>query len=589
MYRTHTCGELNESMEGEKVILSGWVHKQRDLGGLIFIDLRDRYGITQIKVDPENIDAHKIAESLKYEYVIKINGPVMVRPEEMKNKEISTGAVEVVADAIEILSEANPLPFEIFETSKEEVKEDLRLKYRFLDLRRQKMQENIMFRDKMVQFIRDYMHRMGYIHIDTPILTASSPEGARDFLVPSRLYPGKFYALPQAPQQFKQLLMVAGFDKYFQIAPCMRDEDPRADRVPGEFYQLDVEASFLTSQQFQAEMELLFVELTEKLTDKKVKETPFPKIPYLEAMDKYGSDRPDLRFELTIQDVTDWGNGSDFNVFKDAKTIKMLMVPGGESFSRKDIDEELANEAKKMGAKGLAWMKFSNNLFDQGISKFFTDDQKKKLASELEISQDCLLLFVADSWKTACEALGKVRLKIASKLDLIDPNQIAWAWIVDFPMYEKDEETGKIDFMHNPFSMPKGGMEALNSQDPLNIKADQYDIIANGYELSSGAVRNYDKEVMYKAFEIVGHDKDTVDEKFGAMIKSFQYGAPPTCGFAPGIERLNMVLLGIDNIREVVAFPKNSQAQDLMMGAPAEVTEEQLKELHLKITDRDKK
>lgn len=587
MYRTHTCGELNKSLDGQEVVLSGWVHKSRDLGGLIFIDLRDRYGITQVTVDPENKEAHEVAEGLHYEYVIKVTGKVVARPDDMVNKELSTGEIEVCADKIEILSKAEPLPFEIFETSKEEVKEDLRLTYRFLDLRREPMQKNIMFRDRMVTHIRDYMHKKGYIHIDTPILTSSSPEGARDFLVPSRLHPGKFYALPQAPQQYKQLLMVAGFDKYFQIAPCMRDEDPRADRVPGEFYQLDVESSFLTSKEFQEEMEPLFFELTEDLAGKKAMSKPFVRIPYLDAMNKYGSDRPELRYELELQDVTSWGKETDFNVFKQADTVKVLVVPGGEGFSRKEIDDELAGEAKKLGAKGLAWMKFVDGTLDQGVAKFFNETNKEGLIKLLELKGNCVLLFVADKWKVAVESLGRVRNYVARKMDLIDENLIAWAWIVDFPMFEEDPETGKIDFGHNPFSMPIGGMKALMEQNPLDVRADQYDIIANGYELSSGAVRNYDKEIMYKAFEIAGYDQSVVNKKFGAMINSFKYGAPPTCGFAPGIERLIMVLLGIDNIREVVPFPKNSQAQDLMMGAPGEVDPQQLKELGIRMEKKE--
>ncbi|MFA4931062.1 MAG: aspartate--tRNA ligase [Patescibacteria group bacterium] len=587
MYRTHTCGELNKTNANEEVTLSGWVHKSRDLGGLIFIDLRDRYGITQVTVDPENKEAHEVAEGLHYEYVVKVTGKVVVRPEKMVNKELATGEIELCADKMEILSKAEPLPFEIFETSKEGVKEDLRLTYRFLDLRREPMQKNIMFRDQMVTHIRQYMHDKGYIHIDTPILTSSSPEGARDFLVPSRLHPGKFYALPQAPQQYKQLLMVAGFDKYFQIAPCMRDEDPRADRVPGEFYQLDVESSFLSSQEFQAEMEPLFFELTEDLAGKKAMSKPFVRIPYLDAMNKYGSDRPDLRYELELSDVTEWGNGTDFNVFKTAETIKVIVVPGGDKFSRKEIDEELAGQAKKLGAKGLAWMKYVDGVLDQGVSKFFNETDKEGLIKLLALKDNCVLLFVADKWKVAVESLGRVRQYVAAKLDLIDENLIAWAWIVDFPMYEKDEETGEIKFCHNPFSMPIGGLQALQEKDPLDVKADQYDIIANGYELSSGAVRNYDKEIMYKAFSIVGHDKKEVDQKFGAMINSFKFGAPPTCGFAPGIERLMMVLLGIDNIREVVPFPKNSQAQDLMMGAPGEVDPAQLAELGIRVEKKE--
>ncbi len=585
MFRTHTCGELRKENEGEKIILSGWVNKIRDLGGLIFIDLRDRYGITQITINPEEKELIKIGEGIHNEYVIKIEGVVNLRDEKNINKDIETGEIEILASSVEILSEAKPQPFEIFETDKEEAKEELRLKYRFLDLRRKRLQDNMIFRNNMIQYIHKYMQDRDYLHMETPLLTSSSPEGARDFLVPSRLHPGKFYALPQAPQQFKQLLMVAGFDKYYQIAPCMRDEDPRADRSPGEFYQLDIECSFKTSEEFFDEMEPLFKELTENLTDKKVKFDKMPRIPFKDAMNKYGSDRPDLRFELELQDVSEWGNKSDFNVFKDADYVKALPVVGAEEYSRKDIDE-LESHAKKLGAKGLAWMKYVDGKYDGGITKFFKEEELDELSKILNLESNCLLLFVADGWKTACESLGRVRHILGQKMNLIDENEVAWAWIVDFPMFEKDEETGKIDFAHNPFSLPQGGLDSLNTLDPLDVKADQYDIIANGYELSSGAVRNYNKEIMLKAFEIVGYDEKYVEEKFGGMIKAFEFGAPPTCGFAPGIERLAMVLLGEENIREVMAFPKNSKAQDLMMDAPSEITPEQLEELGLKIVKK---
>jgi aspartyl-tRNA synthetase len=585
MFRTHTCGELKKLNEGEKVILSGWVNKKRDLGGLIFIDLRDRYGLTQITINPENTEVIKIGENLHYEYVIKVTGTVKVRDEKNFNKEMATGEIEVIADAMEILSTAEPQPFEIFATDKEEAKEELRLKYRYLDLRRKKLQDNIKFRNDMVQYIHKYMQGRDFLHIDTPILTSSSPEGARDFLVPSRLHPGKFYALPQAPQQFKQLLMVAGFDKYYQIAVCMRDEDPRADRSPGEFYQLDIETSFKTSEEFFAEMEPLFIELTENLTDKKVKDQKLPRIPFKEAMEKYGSDRPDLRFDLLIEDISEWAKKTGFNVFAKADFCRVLKVDAGVNFSRKEIDE-LETEAKKMGAKGLAWTKYSENKFDGGVAKFFNETELAELKEKLNIEKECLLLFIADDWKISCDALGRVRQVLGKKLNLIDENVIAWAWIVDFPMFEKDPATGKIDFAHNPFSLPQGGIEALNTMDPLDIKADQYDIVANGFELSSGAVRNYDKETMIKAFEIVGYDKEYVEKKFGGMLSAFAFGAPPTCGFAPGIERLCMVLLGEENIRNVIAFPKNNQAEDLMMNAPAEVSPEQLAELGLQVAKK---
>lgn len=587
MFRTHTCGELTGKNEGEKVVLSGWVHKKRDLGGLIFIDLRDRYGISQIVVNPDNKSAIKIAESLGYEYVVKISGVVKLRDEKNKNKDLATGEIEVVADELEILNTAKPQPFEIFATGKEEPKEELRLKYRYLDLRREKMKNILLFRHKMINHIRGYMNERDYIHVETPILTSSSPEGARDYLVPSRLHPGKFYALPQAPQQFKQLLMVGGLDKYYQIATCLRDEDPRADRQR-EFLQLDVECSFKTSEEFHAEIEPLFVELTEQIAAKKVWKKPFPRISYHDALDKYGSDKPDLRFEMEIVEATDWGHATDFKVFNTAESIKLLIVDGGEKFSRKEIDEELAKEAKSMGAKGLAWMKLVDSKFDGGISKFINEEKQNELIKKFELKKNCLLLFVADKWKVAVQSLGRVRQHLGVKLNLIDPDLMAWAWIVDFPMYEKDEETGKIDFCHNPFSMPIGGLESLDNLDPLEIKADQYDLVANGYEMASGAVRNFNPEVMYKAFEIVGYDKEVVNQKFGGMIEAFSFGAPPHCGFAPGIERMVMILNNLDDLKDVVPFPKNNAGEDLMMNAPSEVNPEQLKELGIEVVKKGK-
>lgn len=586
--------------------LSGWVHKRRDFGGLIFVDLRDRYGMTQVVFHPDKLKDFSIAESLKYEWVITVEGKVEKRDKKTINKELATGEIEVHATSVSVISKAKPLPFEIFDARKEEEEEELRLKYRFLELRRERLRENILFRAKMVRHIRDYMEARGFVDIATPILTVSSPEGARDFLVPSRLHPGKFYALPQAPQQYKQLLMVAGFDRYYQIAPCMRDEDPRADRAPGEFYQLDVETSFLTRDEFFEEMEPLFIELTEKLADKKVLQKPFPRIPFKDCMEIYGSDRPDLRYELTLTDVSEWAKKTSFNVFSKAKYVRALVVPGGAGFTRKEIDEEFTDAAVRAHAKGLAWMKYASGKWDGGIAKFFTEENFKKLAEMLtphptpplgrggrvsppakgEVGgglESSIIFFIADDWRTSCLALGAVRDLVAQKLNLADPNVIAWAWIVDFPMYELNPETGKVDFGHNPFSMPQGGMEALTKHDPLDILAYQYDIIANGLELSSGAVRNMDPEIMYKAFEIAGYSKADVDTKFGHMINAFEFGAPPHCGFAPGIDRLVMLLLGEKNIRSVIPFPKNQKAEEPMMGSPSEVDEKQLKELHIKV------
>ncbi len=583
-FRTHTCSELNKTHKGEEVTLSGWVHKRRDFGGLLFVDLRDRYGMTQVVFNLEHMADVSEAESLKYEYIIKVTGTVVVRDAKTVNKDMATGEIEVQASGIEILSTAKTMPFEIFETNKGEEDEELRLTYRFLELRRERLKNNIIFRNKMEQHIHGYMQSRDFLHIATPILTVSSPEGARDFLVPSRIHPGKFYALPQAPQQYKQLLMVAGLDRYYQIAACMRDEDPRADRSPGEFYQLDTEVSFMSRDEFFELMEPLFVELTEDVAGKQVQNNPFPRIPFKEAMEVYGGDRPDLRFDLKLVDVSEWGNESDFKVFAKAPFVRALKIDGGHEWSRKIIEEEFEDAAKRAHAKGLAWMKYVDGKFEGGISKFFTEDQLQQLQQLLQLEQNAIVFFVADEWEVSCKALGAVREYTGKKLELADPNVIAWAWIVDFPFYEKNEETGKIDFGHNPFSMPQGGLDALNSEDPLSILADQYDIIANGLELSSGAVRNKDPEVMYKAFEVAGYSKEKVQEKFGHMIDAFEYGAPPHCGFAPGIERLVMVLTGEPSIRSVIPFPKNQKAEEPMMGSPATVDEAQLKELGISIT-----
>jgi aspartyl-tRNA synthetase len=585
MFRSHTCGELRTEHVGSEVTLSGWVHKRRNLGGLVFVDLRDRYGLTQVIFDPDTVDDFAIADSLKYEYIIKVTGRVVARDENNTNAELATGTIELRASSVEVLSEAKTMPFEIFETNKGEEDEELRLKYRFLELRRARLKDNILFRNKMIQHIHKYMQDRDFLDIATPILTVSSPEGARDFLVPSRLHPGKFYALPQAPQQYKQLLMVAGFDRYYQIAPCMRDEDPRADRSPGEFYQLDTETSFMTSQEFHELMEPLFIELTEDVAGKTVKEKPFPRIPYAEAMEKYGSDRPDLRFDLAMVTVSDWASGTDFKVFNSADTVRALAIPGGHELSRKEIDGAFTQAAKNNGAGGLAWMKYVDGSFDGGVTKFFTEQQLEELQSLVELKEDGIIFFGADTREVSAKALGAVRELAGKHFELADPNEIAWAWIVDFPMYEWDENNQRIDFGHNPFSMPQGGMEALENQDPLTILADQYDIIANGLELSSGAVRNKDPRIMYKAFELAGYTKEQVDAEFGHMIDAFEYGAPPHCGFAPGIERLVMLLRGEKNIRSVVPFPKNQKAEEPMMGSPATVDAAQLAELGLEITD----
>ncbi len=588
-YRTHTCGQLRVADQGHEVILSGWVHKRRNFGGLIFVDLRDRYGITQVVFNPEQVADFSVAESLKYEYIIKVTGTVVTRDEKTVNAHLGTGEIEIHATGVEILSMAKPMPFEIFETDKGIEDEELRLRYRYLELRREKLRDNILFRTKMIRHIRNYMEQKGFVDITTPILTVSSPEGARDFLVPSRIHPGKFYALPQAPQQYKQLLMVAGFDKYYQIAPCMRDEDPRADRAPGEFYQLDCETSFLTQEEFFQLMEPLFYELTEQVAGKTVQEKPLPRIPYKYAMETYGSDRPDLRYDLNIVDVSTWGGDTDFKVFNAVKYVRALVVPGGSTFTRKEIDEEFSDAAMRAHAKGLAWMKFLDGKFDGTITKFFSEEQLQKLEALLSPPEGSIIFFAADDdWHVSCEPLGAVRSLVAKKQELADPHVIAWAWIVDFPMYEWDEQREKIDFGHNPFSMPQGGMEALNTTEPLDILAQQYDIIANGLELSSGAVRNKDPEIMYRAFEIAGYTKEDVDAKFGHMIDAFEYGAPPHCGFAPGIDRMVMLLLGEENIRTVIPFPMNQKAEEVMMGSPSTVDDAQLEELGLKLDVQNK-
>ncbi|HYE60091.1 MAG TPA: aspartate--tRNA ligase [Candidatus Kapabacteria bacterium] len=585
-YRTHTCGELRGGDQGKTVKIAGWVHKRRDLGGLIFVDLRDRYGMTQVIFNPDEMTNFHLAETLKYEFVISVEGVVKQREAKNVNADMATGEIELVAKELVILGKAKALPFEIFDSGKGEEDEELRLKYRFLELRRERLKENIIFRAKMVAYIRRFMEERGFIDIATPILTVSSPEGARDFLVPSRLHPGKFYALPQAPQQYKQLLMVAGFDRYYQIAPCMRDEDPRADRSPGEFYQLDCETSFLHPDEFFALMEPLFIELTEKVAGKKVKQIPFPRIPFRDVMETYGSDRPDLRYDLKIQNVSDWAKGTRFKVFQEAEFVRALVVPGGASFTRKEIDEEFTDKAKRAHAKGLAWIKYTEGAFDGTIKKFFTDEELTALQNKIGVEEGSIIFFVADSWEVSCKALGAVRDWAAKKQNLGDPNEIAWAWVVDFPMYEWNEDLGKIDFVHNPFSMPQGGLEALNTKDPKEILAYQYDIIANGLELSSGSVRNKDPEIMYRAFEIAGYTKEDVHKKFGHMVDAFEYGAPPHCGFAPGIERLVMLLRNEPNIRAVVPFPKNQKAEEPMMGSPSEVDEKQLKELGIAVSKK---
>ncbi len=585
MLRTHTCGDLRPSHAGTDVTLCGWVHRRRDHGGLIFIDLRDHFGITQVVIHPDSA-AFLAASAIRSEWVLKIDGTVGKRIAGAERKDNPTGEVEVLTKTIEVLSESKTPPFEI--DVDKDVNEELRLQYRFLDLRRPKLQEMMMKRDQLITHIREYMHKKQFTEVQTPILANSSPEGARDYLVPSRLHKGMFYALPQAPQQFKQLLMVAGLDRYFQIAPCFRDEDPRADRHPGEFYQLDLEMSFVTQEDVFQVAEPLMIELTHTFSDKKVVWDPFPRITWKDSMNRYGTDKPDLRYELEIKNVSDLVKGCGFKVFADAVANKgvvhALRVSGAATFTRKDIDD-LTEIAKIYGAKGLAYLTWKDGQIAAPILKFLGDDLAKKIMEAVGAKDGDIVFFGADKWLTACKALGQVRAECAKRLGMIDPKKAAWAWIVDFPMYEWNEEEKKIDFSHNPFSMPQGGMEALMTKDPVDILAYQYDFVCNGFELTSGAIRNHRPDIMYKAFEIAGYTKEDVDKKFGGMIRAFQYGAPPHGGCAPGIDRLMMVLWECPSIRDIYAFPKNGKAQDAMMGAPSFVTEKQLKELSIKVVN----
>ena len=598
MLRTHTCGELTKKDKGKDVALCGWVHRHRNHGGLIFIDLRDRYGLTQINFDPERNKAiWQEVYKLRGEWVIRVKGRVKERPKDMINKKLATGEIEVEAEGLEILSQSKTPPFEIDEAKAKGANEALRLEYRFLDLRRPKLQEIIKTRDEIIRYIREYFHKRDFIEIQTPILANSSPEGARDYLVPSRLYPGKFYALPQAPQQFKQLLMVAGVDKYFQIAPCFRDEDTRADRHPGDFYQIDLEMSFVEQEDIWQMVEPLMIELSEKFGQKKILAKPFPRFTYKEAIGKYGSDKPDLRFTLEITQITDMVKGCGFGVFAEAVkrggTVQALKVEGGAKFTRKEIDE-LTEVAKDKGAKGLAYLIVEGGEGKEGkegkmgmkspIVKFLGEELAKKIVKKAGAKAGDIIFFSADSWRPACQALGAVRSECGTKLGLKDNKKVAWVWIYDFPMYDYSElEEGKIDFSHNPFSMPQGGLKALETKKPLEILAYQYDLVCNGYEISSGAIRNHDPEIMYKAFALAGYTKKEVDKKFGHMIRAFAYGAPPHGGFAPGLDRLLMILLDCESIRDIYAFPKDGSARDVMMDSPSEVSEKQLKELGIKI------
>ena len=583
MYRTHNLGELRITNVGETVELSGWVQKIRNLGGMIFIDLRDQFGITQIVINDEKLQEQ--AKEFTTESCINISGKVVERSS--KNPKMATGEIEVVAERAEILGKCkNVLPFEI--NTDQEIREDLRLEYRFLDLRNKRLHDIILLRSKVLKALRDRMDELGFAEIQTPILANSSPEGARDFLVPSRLHPGEFYALPQAPQQFKQLLMVGGFDKYFQIAPCFRDEDPRADRAPGEFYQLDFEMSFATQEDVFNVIEDVVPYTFKKFTDWKVDEGPFIRIPYKEAMEKYGIDKPDLRNPLIIQDVTQVFAESEFNAFKD-KTIKAIVVPNGAEQGRKFFDKmtEFAT-SDEVGAKGLAWTKFEKDgTVSGGIAKFITEKIKEELISKYNVKLGDSIFFVADELHLAQKIAGLVRIELGKRLDLIEKGVYKFCFIVDFPMYELSDE-GKIDFCHNPFSMPQGGLEALNTMNPLDILAYQYDLVCNGYEMASGAVRNHNPEIMVKAFEIAGYEEEEIKNRFGALYNAFQYGTPPHAGAAPGVDRMIMLIADSTNIREVIAFPKNKKARDLLMRAPSVVTKQQLDDVHIEVKNEEK-
>lgn len=582
-FRTQTCGGLRKSDVGQKAKLAGWIHSVRDHGGVIFIDLRDHYGKTQIVVNPK-MDFYQELEKWRVETVVSFTGTVVARTPETVNPKLATGEIELVAEEMEVLGETDQIPFQV--AKDEQAPEALRLEYRFLDLRRDELHNNIVLRSKVIQTIREKMWEMGFNEYQTPILTSSSPEGARDYLVPSRVHPGQFYALPQSPQQFKQLLMVAGFDKYFQVAPCFRDEDARADRSPGEFYQLDIEMSFATQEDVFKVCEDLLMAVFNKYSTKKVTQAPFPRIPFREAMEKYGSDKPDLRNPLFMIDLSEFFRNAGFKAFAstvaNGGVVKGMRVPGVVGVQPRTFYDKLEAFAKENGAKGLGYIMWTKEGEIKGpIAKFLKPEELVELAKIAEIENGDALFFMCDTRAKANELGGKVRAKFAERLNLIDPDVFNFCWIVDFPFFEKDEETGAIIFSHNPFSMPQGGMDALLNKQPLDILAYQYDIVCNGIELSSGAVRNHMPELMYKAFEMTGYSREVVDSKFGGMIKAFKLGAPPHAGVAPGIDRMVMLLTDSPNIREVIAFPFNQQAQDLMMNAPSEVDMKQLRELRI--------
>ena len=591
-YRSHTCGELNLSHKGSQIKLSGWINKKRDHGNLLFIDLRDNYGLTQCVIDKSN-SIFKDIEKTPLETVIKIEGEVIERTKETINPGIKTGQVEVLIKKIEILGSTKELPLPVF--SDQEYSEEIRLKYRFLDLRRKKIHQNIILRSQIISFIRSEMQELGFLEFQTPILTSSSPEGARDFLVPSRLNPGKFYALPQAPQQFKQLVMVSGFDKYFQIAPCFRDEDARADRSPGEFYQLDLEMSFVEQEDVFNVVEKLFFKLFKKFSNKKILHDEFPRIAYSEAMLKYGSDKPDLRNPLLINDLSEIFKRNDvkFEIFKklvNSGSVVRAIVTKNTKDKPRSFFDGIDKWAKEQGSSGLAYFTFEKNdkLSGKGpIGKFFSEESLKEIMKKTKAEIGDAIFLSCGKQNEVEKILSQAREKLAVELDLIDENCFAFCWVVDYPMFEIDEISKKINFSHNPFSMPQGDLKNLDFSNPLNLKAYQYDIVCNGVELSSGAIRNHIPDLMYKLFEVAGYSKKNVNEKFSGMINALCYGAPPHGGIAPGIDRIVMLLCNEKNIREVTMFPMNQNAQDLMMNAPSNVSEKQLKELNLSIRKKN--